>query len=480
MGINMKVTNITEYKEKKVMNTPQDYLTQPFTNLINETDYQEKLGIMKILVGAMNQGKTFTMANVLIPELASKGVEIITVTVPQKCIIDLDDFAMPAQKAGLQIAETVKDALKYAKRGIKVLLITNHSDLTRSNDSKKWLEYLKKTDRLFAVFVDETHTWMISSYLNYQDVSGNVPVKYEAKLFKWCSELAKRTPHTYGLTATPNKEQVGKIEVKGMQFEVINEIPDKKLLLPHQAYLRNVTFFDADFVNNSFEILDLYEEAIVNLYNSEIKKAMLTVSGRKGCKSKADIEYVLSNTLTILQSSTDVNYNDYVVALMTQDKKVSGAYAIDGSFMKLDEDEIKEKLNDLNDPLRILIVVEKGKVGMNVRTIKTEFNWRTTDKKDKSKEPLVEISNQTQGRALRINPPMPLDEFVKKYGYSLEGFIKTLPEDEYQDLLEANSIDLYLPDNDMNRKSIEVFRDVYVNDIQQAKIYYENVRKDTK
>ena len=73
-------------------------------------------------------------------------------------------------------------------------------------------------------------------------------------------------------------------------------------------------------------------------------------------------------------------------------------------------------------------------------------------------EPLVEISNQTQGRALRINPPMPLDEFVKKYGYSLEGFIKTLPEDEYQDLLEANSIDLYLPDNDMNRKSIEVDR----------------------
>ena len=145
MGINMKVTNITEYKEKKVMNTPQDYLTQPFTNLINETDYQEKLGIMKILVGAMNQGKTFTMANVLIPELASKGVEIITVTVPQKCIIDLDDFAMPAQKAGLQIAETVKKALKYAKSGIKVLLITNHSDLTRRNDSKKWLEYLKKT-----------------------------------------------------------------------------------------------------------------------------------------------------------------------------------------------------------------------------------------------------------------------------------------------------------------------------------------------
>jgi hypothetical protein len=25
-----------------------------------------------------------------------------------------------------------------------------------------------------------------------------------------------------------------------------------------------------------------------------------------------------------------------------------------------------------------------------------------------------------------------------------------------------------------------VFEDVYVNDIQQAKIYYENVRKDTK
>ena len=239
------------------------------------------------------------------------------------------------------------------------------------------------------------------------------------------------------------------------------------------AYLNGVKTYDAEwFTDNKFLINGLYQEAIVKLFMSETKKTMMVSVGNVCAKTGYNLDYVKMITQNAIHSNALAPDDEKTFAIMTGDKKVTGVYAVNGSFEVMDEDDIKEKLNDLNDPLKIVIVVHKGTMGINIYTLKSLVSFKPQEKMDKSGNSLTEFAIQTLGRLVRLNPGMPIAEFTEKYGYDLGEYIKTLNDEEIQKLLIANSFDILVPNTDMWIEAITKFKGNYVSTIQQAKAFY--------
>tara|TARA_B100001559_G_scaffold26771_1_gene21031 strand:+ start:712 stop:2133 length:1422 start_codon:yes stop_codon:yes gene_type:complete len=466
------VVNMNEYKKNA-----NDYLISPFMNKVNDKDFVHTTGVMKILTGVTGQGKTYSTAKVFIPYLAKeKNVDIFVVSVPTTEILDKDDFKKIAFKVlGVSVVDNVKQALHDAELGMKVVLLTTHQAFIVSEKGKEFINYLKNSGKIFSIFIDEAHTWLVSDVNNYKDVNGSSNTTYEATMFKNLDVLSFHSPYIFGLTATPNAEQFGNVKTIGnMTFEVINELPSKKVMLPKVAYFGEEIFYDYNFSTDKFHINSLYEDTITKTFlaPTKIKKTMMVSVGNYNASTGYDKSYVLHITKNALHSQSLVGEDEMVIALMTGEKNETGVYSINDSFQKLDEDEIKKKLNDNNDPLKIVIVVQKGKMGMNIFTLKTLFSFKPQNKKNSLGEAITEFAIQTLGRLVRLNTGIDKDEFANKYEYDLSNYMKTLTDEEKNEVLEANTINVVLPGTNMHKKAVSIFKDKYVSSIQTAKLFY--------
>ena len=468
------VVNINEHKKDA-----NDYLIAPFMKKVNDKDFVHSTGVMKILTGVTGQGKTYSTGKVFIPYLANeKNVDIFVVSVPTTEILDKDDFEKFLTPHGFAIAFNPKDALRKSKTlGLKTVLLTTHQAFIVSEKGKEFIDYLKNSGKTFAIFIDEAHTWLVSDVINYKDVNGSSNPTYEATMFKNLDKLSFYSPYIFGLTATPNSEQFGNVKTIGnMTFEVINTLPPKKVMLPKTAYFGKENLYDYNFSTDKFAINLLYENAITETFlaPTKIKKTMMVSVGNYNASTGYDKSYVMQITQNALYAQSLVGEDEMVIALMTGEKKKTGVYSVNGSFQKLDEDEIKKKLNDNDDPLKIVIVVQKGKMGMNIFTLKTLFSFKPQNKKDSSGVAITEFAIQTLGRLVRLNTGLEKEEFAKKYEYDLSNYIKTLSDEEKNEVLEANTINIYLPNTDMYKEAVSIFKDKYVSSIQTAKLFYED------
>ena len=468
------VVNINEHKKDA-----NDYLIAPFMKKVNDKDFVHSTGVMKILTGVTGQGKTYSTGKVFIPYLANeKNVDIFVVSVPTTEILDKDDFQKFLIPHGFAIAFNAKDALHYSETlGLKVVLLTTHQGFVVSEKGNQFIDYLKNSGKTFAIFIDEAHTWLVSDVINYKDVNGSSNPTYEATMFKNLDKLSFYSPYIFGLTATPNSEQFGNVKTIGnMTFEVINTLPPKKVMLPKTAYFGKEKLYDYNFSTDKFAINLLYENAITETFlaPTKIKKTMMVSVGNYNASTGYDKSYVMQITQNALYAQSLVGEDEMVIALMTGEKKETGVYSVNGSFQKLDEDEIKKKLNDNDDPLKIVIVVQKGKMGMNIFTLKTLFSFKPQNKKDSSGVAITEFAIQTLGRLVRLNTGLEKEEFAKKYEYDLSNYIKTLSDEEKNEVLEANTINIYLPNTDMYKEAVSIFKDKYVSSIQTAKLFYED------
>ena len=466
------VVNINEHKKDA-----NDYLIAPFMNKVNDNDFVHSTGVMKILTGVTGQGKTYSTGKVFIPYLANeKNVDIFVVSVPTTEILDKDDFEKFLTPHGFAIAFNAKDALRKSETlGLKTVLLTTHQGFVVSEKGNQFIDYLKNSGKTFAIFIDEAHTWLVSDVINYKDVNGSSNPTYEATMFKNLDKLSFHSPYIFGLTATPNAEQFGNVKTIGnMTFEVINTLPPKKVMLSKTAYFGKETFYDYNFSTDKFAINLLYENAITETFlaPTKIKKTMMVSVGNYNASTGYDKSYVMHITKNALYSQSLVGEDEMVIALMTGEKKETGVYSVNGSFQKLDEDEIKKKLNDNDDPLKIVIVVQKGKMGMNIFTLKTLFSFKPQNKKDSSGSAITEFAIQTLGRLVRLNTGLGKDEFANKYEYDLSNYMKTLTDEEKNEVLEANTINIYLPNTDMYKEAVSIFKDKYVSSIQTAKLFY--------
>jgi len=468
--------NVVDLNEHK--KDANDYLIAPFMKKVNNKDFVHSTNVMKILTGITGQGKTYSTGKVFIPYLANeKNVEIFVVSVPTTEILDKDDFQKFLIPHGFAIAFNAKEALHLSETlGLKVVLLTTNQGFVVAEKGKNFIEYLKKSGKLFAIFIDEAHTWLVSDIINYKDVNGGTTPKYEATMFKNLAELSFHSPYIFGLTATPNAEQFGTVNTIGnMSFEVINKLPPKKVMLSKVAYFGTENFYGENFITEKFSINSRFENAIVKNFTDNsggIKKTMMVSVGNENASTGYDKSYVMHQTILALNTNALVAEDEKVIALLTGNPSETGVYSTNGSFEKLDEDDIKKKLNDNNDPLKIVIVVQKGKMGMNIFTLKTLFSFKPQNKKNTSGVAITEFAIQTLGRLVRLNTGIEKNEFADKYEYDLSNYMKTLSEKQKNEVLEANTIDIYLPDTIMYQEAVKMFKEKYVSSIQSAKLFY--------
>ena len=118
----------------------------------------------------------------------------------------------------------------------------------------------------------------------------------------------------------------------------------------------------------------------------------------------------------------------------------------------IEEDDIYDKLDDENDPLRFLVTIDMAKHGVTIRTLKEFMSFRTADKKSELGL-IVYQKNQAEGRALTPNCGMPLDEFFSKYGAN---FANVKPFSK-----ELNTCNFYLFNSPSSVESIKQLKEKF-------------------
>ena len=474
----MTVTLLPQIAE----NFASDYLTKPFYELVDNPNFSAQIQEAKLFVGMTGQGKTHYTATEFVPYLFNNhDMDLVIYTYPLTEIKDDNEWVIAQMKSGAQIVTNPIDVINYLKLGAKVIFLTTHQGFVVGDKGDKLVKYLQKTSKNFSIWVDEAHAWMVSNTINYKATTGHNTPAYEAKLFKVLEELSIKTPYIFGLTATPNREAIGAVAPYGdMKITIVNEFPKKELLINTSAWLSSIDFYDPKDINLNWNLWNKIEDAIIKLYtdyfNTDIKKTMLVAVGNDNAATGLSIDYVKKRILNIIHNNALDEKRARTVAVMTCNDKETGTYSSARPNAGTDdnENEIKEKLIDQADPLRIVIVKQKGKMGMNISTLGSLVFLRPTDNKD-NVGAFTESPIQLMGRLVRFNTGIEKEVFTKNYGYDLTDYVKLLNDKDRENLLIANSIDVLLPKTEQWIESSNIFAKTYVSSIQQATAWMRNI-----
>jgi hypothetical protein len=450
------------------MNLNKKYLIKPFMKRITEKGFSTANNVFNMIVGTTGLGKTFTTFNTFIPHLFNKkNLDLVIFTYPTTEVYDKDDaIAVLRETSGVQLVDNIDDAIFYLGQGIKVFLPVTHQMILAN---KYFLDVIISAGYKMAWFVDEPHTWLgCSSSEHYKDVTGNYNALYGGVLYKMVAKVSAITPYVFGTTATPTNEHKHLLlPVGDMEFKIINDYPSTREIISACGWMGGVSYFD---IENPYEVGHIFSK----FFGKHIEKNNLF--GKRtmmiSCEAaNGSMGYTIENILDLLKDEY-ISLGDFTsqtIVQITNDFKGyvnivntnfnNGTYQL--SYEKVDERTLIRNLNDPNHPSNIVLFVNKGKCGMNVHNIKSYFSFRKTNKKTssnlKSKE-IVDTPIQTLGRMMRIWTGVSNREFVKDWGYNLTEYVKSLNSVERNNLLELNSYDVCVPNNDMWKEAIRVVR----------------------
>ena len=454
------------------MTIDEKYLINPFTKVIESKGFPTSTNLFKLIVGTTGLGKTYTTFNHFIPKLFEEhNLDLIIFSYPQTEVFEKNGAMKTiANTNGVVYTEDLREALVWLDDGLKVLLcVTHHMLLPKSTFGNEFLDIIESKGFKTSWFVDEPHTWLACSHSDHlKDTLGSYTPDYQATLYQQVGKVSKRSPYVFGMTATPTVEHKKLLDPVGdMKFEVINEYPTPKEIIDRCGWFGGFTEYvwsdigsntQIDITNTFVNALDIHHEKSDRFG----KRAMMITCERANGIGGWTIDTV-SNMLLKLY------YTHYYQGPVVRDRvsiltdtysgyvnfpKVGNSYRVEKN--KASEDEVKRNLNDPLHPCEILLVIEKGKMGMNVHPLKTYFSFRKTNKKrslDFNNDPIPDTSIQILGRMMRIWTGVSNRDFVKKWGYGLIDYTKSRNTVQRHELLEMNSFDCYVPKNEMWREA---------------------------
>lgn len=455
-----EVTYIHKQKEA------EDYLIDPFIRLIESPDYPNDTNNMKIITGVTGQGKTYLTATKFIPTLFEKfDLDLTILTAPQGVVIDYDLLSDAASDIpGVAFVTHPKEAIRALKRGRKALLaVTNQSAFVAAAGSELFTMLAEK-DYKFAVFIDEAHMWTISNWQNISSISGrNNCDKYSAKLYTNVAKIASKSPHIFGITATPNREHLDVVKPIGnMKFSVINKVPPKNVMIYRSAWFNSAEFYDRrgsgrNIQNTFYRFLDKMNLDIDMTGN---KKTMMISCCRSNSK-----QFRMKDVLDMLKDYYEKYMDDpserSIIEMSAEGNFLCSPDDYYRSALSNGDEEAKELLNDPTHPAKYALIIEKGKAGMNIFNLKYLFSFRDSKPITDSGELVIEQMIQTIGRLVRLYVGMDNTEFTKKYGYDLRSYIDQCSDDDKCRLLINNSFNVCVPDTDHWIEAVNQFSKVY-------------------
>ena len=432
----------------------KDRLTNRYNNdFAKEVDYLLKLGKkkadreVKIFYAPMGFGKTHNLITNWIPYLFQKtDLQVIVITAPMSDIVA--DNVKKLKKAGMKngfIATTdVAEAIEFMEDGDKVVLYVTNKMLFATDSDMPNIFKTKLVDTKFAIINDEFHAHTTSSSENYKEVLGHSGGKFKATMYRTLKDFSPFTNYLFGVTATPNIEVKGEIETDGnLNYRLVNA--DSKIL-PHELRDRSAWMGQVFWRTSIPKLIDrAIEDAEYVEQSTGYKRVTMIVSEQ----NKSTDSWTIDDTLDYIRPKIDEDKDTYTIAVTST--KGCYLYSKSGSKIKSDDASILKRANDLNDPLKYILVVDKFRMGINCATMKALVMLKKSDSKRPDGSPVIENALQTLGRLLRPFGGVDTTEFWNKYGGKLSK-CPSFPK-------EINQMNYYMMDTPMWRAAMAEFED---------------------
>ena len=467
------------------------YIYEPFKEKVNGPSFYTSTGVMKVILGHMGQGKTYQSQNHLIPYLIrEKGVKLVINTVPRTEIVDKKAWSRCGINSGAHIINCINDKFKpediknYLKDGDPVIAVMTTAKLI-NGFGKKVIDACREYGVLSAIFCDECHTQFTSESENAKDNMGwPYGENFEAVIYNTVSKISQYTPYVFGLTATVNAEQRGDIRVsREMKFEIINELPPSDLLIDNQCWLRdNYLYniydpygnFNRDiYENNAFSEFGRQIQSMVNGNNKlNTKRTMMSTVPNDNSKNHTVMSDVVNFIRNLNVKHNHWNDDEFVFASMTCDS--NKIYSCNGNFLNSTDEEIKGRLEDPEDPLCILLVKQKGNMGISIDNLCYLHCFRVQNKSDSNKDAIIEFAVQLLGRLVRPFFGISREELESEYNGDVKQYISTLKDKEIQELLSLNSFQYSVPNTNMWKNADYEFNRNRCSTVSQAETWITN------
>ena len=433
-----------------------------WVDMIEDPNFSTRLNEVKVSAKPMRTGKNYSESSFRIPYLITKkDIRLHIMTSPLSGIIlenqeSLEDLCTDNEwKYEEQDLEKI---LRNLEKGYPcVAYFTNTKCFTQSR-TVEFIEELKKLGLLpyVSLNVDEFDTWTLSHFSKAAETKGySIPNEssYRASMYNFTSELAKYSPYTFGMTATPSLEVKGIVDTYGdLNYTLINPLVagEQKQYANTVAHIGESTFYNfADNLVGENEI----QKTVGKMLSSRLRIETITRLKRVamiqcGDDTKDEKGYGQSPNPTevikyIQAHSNLLPHKEEVGIVMTSDEKYS--FDINGEVVHrgLTESQVYKRINDLTDPICLFIVKKMAGRGITLPPVKELMTVRIRDPKTKHGSP-TESAEQFKGRGKSVY----VGESQPKFWPTYKSILNC---PGYQEL--ANTYNTYEPDTPMYRES---------------------------
>lgn len=348
--------------------------------------------------------------------------------------------------------------------------------------------------------------------------------EYTAETWQKIAKWRGVNPRIIGFTATPTEHHKGHSSLSD-QFIVCGKLADKKVILPSQAWMNTPHPYSftkhqgqssvETAIHQSIDLLFEREQKLLDLkyYTRDMDDEQLIIedeykkefgnelsllsddfrSDKDGqINTKLTALYICGDSRGVWGCSIDkvretiANYlindcryqdSDKMIATMVEDNSGGNTvWTLDGYAAEkhVENSILMQRLHNECDPLRFLLVINRGRSGINVHNLTAGVICRIRD----PKEVRTPIPIQIFGRMVRLNAGTG-DIIRKKYANNLDNYLKYYPEDykvDIETVIEtikiSNVFDIWHPTNGKAKRTweeslIEFERD-YVNTTREG------------
>jgi hypothetical protein len=326
--------------------------------------------------------------------------------------------------------------------------------------------------------------------------------EYTAETWQKIAKWRDVNPRILGFTATPTEHHKGHSSLSD-QFIVCGKLADKKVILPSQAWMNiphpySFTKYQGQSsvepaIHQSVDLLFEREQKLTDLkyfplereeqlsstylrpdkdVNINTKLTALYVCGDSRGVWGCSIDEVRESIAKYLLADCGYEESDKMIATMVEDSSGGNTvWTLGGiaSEKHVENSVLMSRLHDEYDPLRFLLVINRGRSGINVHNLTAGVICRIRD----PKEVRTPIPIQIFGRMVRLNTGTG-DIIRKEYVNNLDNYLKYYSKDykvNIETVIEtikvSNVFDIWHPTNGKAKRTweeslIEFERD-YVN-----------------
>lgn len=467
-----------------------------------------------LIQGGTGSGKTFSAIWYLMPRLVERNCVCISYGYPTKEIGQPEELRDLAKSIGYTYTNNIEEAIAYLTVGMKVVF--DYCD--RSMGSEHWVSltetiYGPNAHKNFkgchiAHIIDEAHARTVSDPDILEETTGFPPVNFHAVYVTTLINtlFAKGCRYVFGLTATPTREHHGLVSGR-VRWQFINErpapsetmcaafggmetfdVPEKKSSLSGWQYSQN-------YPEVRTNLLMVWRNMIRRMLVTEIetgyKMGALYIGGKSNNAHNLALDKLVGPLTLIVQEEMErlgLTFTDEVCAqLLSTDKTFLSARGYPAGKIPGDPDQTVKVLMDAPDhPLRVMFVMEKGKMGMNIGRLKNIMIGRHFTTKEDAEIPdasgiyhFIEQILQMWGRGTRLHP-MNSFKFSHNGSYDLISLIETCSEEELETLLRINTIHVAAPDvtSQMYQEAVEDFKRFHARPADEIRRAWVRMRQN--